>query len=312
LSFLKNNMKKLVIFLILSGLFCPWYLIAQTIPKDELIFLTSDWKGERFSDGRPKIPDSLINRAKSISIDDAWQILFEEGYTNQFAGNWKMVHDNVRVVGRALTALYMPIRPDVEKNILERGQREGRVGRHLHWPINMLTKGDVYVANNEGRIGSLMGDNLANVIYKNSGNGVIFDGFARDLEGLSNIKGFNAFVRGFSPQFLSGVILMGLNTPITIGPAIVLPGDLVIADRTGVLFIPANMAEKVIATAEFIDIKDRFSHAMIGKGKYSAGQLDAQWTNEVREDFLKWLNNQPNERKISRAQLDEFMLKRTW
>jgi regulator of RNase E activity RraA len=157
-----------------------------------------------------------------------------------------------------------------------------------------------------------MGDNLANAIYKNSGNGVVFDGFARDLEGLSIIKGFNAFVRGFSPQFLSGVILMGLNTPITIGPAIVLPGDLVIADRTGVLFIPANMAEKVIVTAEFIDIKDKFSHAMIGEGRFSAGQLDAQWNDEVREYFLKWLNNQPNERKISREQLNHFLLKRTW
>ena len=223
--------------------------MAQTIPREELIFLTSAWKGERFPDGRPRIPDDLLIRARAIGIEEAWQILTNEGYLYQYERNWKMIHQDVKVIGRALTARYMPIRPDVEKNILERGEKEGRQGRHLHWPINMLTHGDVYVADNNGRVGSLMGDNLANVIFKNSGNGVVFDGFARDIDGLAEIKGFNAFVRDFAPPFLQGVVLMGLNTPISIGTAIVLPGDLVIGGRAGVVFIPAHMAELVISTA---------------------------------------------------------------
>ena len=285
---------------------------SQTIPKEELIFLTSAWKGDRFPDGRPRLPDDILIRAKAIGVEEAWQILNNEGYLYQYERNWKMLHQDVKVIGRALTARYMPIRPDVENNILERGAKEGRLGRHLHWPINMLTQGDVYVADNAGRVGSLIGDNLANVIYKNSGNGVVFDGFARDVDGLAEIKGFNAFVRDFAPPFLQGVVLMGLNTPISIGTAIVLPGDLVIAGRAGVVFIPAHMAELVISTAEFIASKDRFGHEMIKLGIYKANQVDTQWDVPIREEYLKWLERNPNEKKITRAQLDQFMLKRTW
>jgi len=287
-------------------------VFSQTIPKEELIFLTSAWKGERFADGRPRIPDDLLNRAREIGIEEAWQILNNEGYLYQYERNWKILHEDVKVVGRALTAQFMPIRPDVEKNITDRAAKEGRAGRHLHWPINMLSQGDVYVADNKGRVGSLMGDNLGNVIYKNSGNGVVFDGFARDVDGLAEIKGFNAFVRDFAPQFLQGVVLMGLNTPITIGTAIVLPGDLVLAGRAGVVFIPAHMAELVISTAEFIASKDRFGHEMIKKGTYKANEVDTQWTDAIKAEYLKWLERNPSERKITRAQLDQFMSKRTY
>jgi len=296
--------------------FCCYFFlqqpVAQTIPREELIFLTSTWKGERFPDGRPRISDDLLRRAEAIGIEEAWQILYNEGYLYQYERNWETVHSDVKIIGRALTAQYMPLRPDVEQHILDRGKREGREGRHLHWPINMLTQGDVYVADNQGREGSLIGDNLANAIFKKSGNGVIFNGFVRDIDGLAEIDGFNAFVRGFAPQFLYGVILMGLNTPISVGKAIVLPGDLVIAGRAGVVFIPAHMAELVVSTAEFIASRDRFGHAMIAEGRFSAGQLDAQWEEDVREAYLKWLEAQPNEKKISRAELDQFLLKRTW
>lgn len=287
-------------------------IFAQALPKDELIFLTSEWKGERFADGRPRLPDELVARAKFVGIEEAWQILNNEGYLFQYDRNWKMLHDDVKVIGRALTASYLPARPDLEKNIINRAEKDGRKGRHLHWPINMLTPGDVYVADNRGRVGSLMGDNLANVIFKNSGNGVVFDGFARDVEGLEDIKGFNAFVRDFAPPFLQGVLLMGLNTPVTIGQAIVLPGDLVIAGKAGVVFIPAHMAELVISTAEFIASKDRFGHEMIKKGLYKAEQVDTQWDDQIRKAYLDWLVKNPAEKKISREQLDKFMLKRTW
>ena len=299
-----------LIFVSVFGSFST--VLGQSMPKDELIFLTSAWKGDRFEDGRPRISDELLKRAREIGIEEAWQILNNEGYLYQYERNWKILHEDVKVVGRALTAEFMPIRPDVEKNIVDRAAREGRVGRHLHWPINMLTQGDVYVADNKGRLGSLMGDNLGNVIYKNSGNGVVFDGFARDVDGLAEIKGFNAHVRDFAPQFLQGVVLMGLNTPITIGAAIVLPGDLVIAGRAGVVFIPAHMAELVVATAEFIASKDRFGHEMIKNGKYKATEVDTQWTDTIKLEYLKWLDAHPSEKKISRAQLDQFMSKRTY
>src|SRR5690606_26459347 len=173
-------------------------LYAQTIPKEELVFLTSEWQGDRFPDGRPKIPDDLLERAKKISIDDAWTVLKNEGYLNQFAGGWKMVHEDVPVVGRALTAMYMPSRPDIEKNIMERGiSKQGRKGNTNSWPIEALSKGDVYVADGFGKIGggTLMGGTLATSIFSKSGNGVIFDGSARDLGSIKEIEGFNAFVR---------------------------------------------------------------------------------------------------------------------
>lgn len=289
-------------------------IFAQTIPKEELIFLTSEWKGERFNDGRPKVSDDLVNRAKKIGIEEAWTVLKNEGFKNQFEGNWKMVNDSVKVVGRVVTASFMPSRPDVEAKIKERGKLEGRKGNTNAWPIEVLSKGDVYVADCFGKIaqGTLIGDNLGNSIFAKTGNGVIFDGAARDLAGLSDIKGFNAFVRDFDPSFLEDVVLMGLNTPIRIGRAIVMPGDLVISEREGVLFIPAHLAEKVISTAEFIALRDKFGHAMLKSGKYSPGQIDNQWTEEIKAAFLNWLDKNPGEVKMTKAQLDEFMAKRTW
>ncbi|MBD0365146.1 MAG: RraA family protein, partial [Flavisolibacter sp.] len=194
------------------------YVSAQTISKEEMIFLTSEWKGERFPDGRPKIADDLLQRARRIYIDDAWTVLKNEGYTNQFEGGWKTVNDTP-VVGRAVTAVFMPSRPDVEKRIKERGTtQQGRKGNTNSWPIDVLVKGDVYVADGFGKIGggTLMGSTLANAIYSKSGNGVIFNGASRDLQEIRNIKGFNAFVRDFHPSFLEDMVLMGLNTPMRI------------------------------------------------------------------------------------------------
>lgn len=308
-------MKRLSL-LLLAGLLVSlsYQAKAQTISKEELIFLTSEWKGERFADGRPKVPDALIERAKKIGIEEAWQILNNEGYSSQFDGNWKMAHDDVPVVGRAVTATFLPSRPDLLKNIQDRGVKNGYNGATNAWPIQVLQKGDVYVANCFGKIdgGTMIGDNLGTTIFSKTGTGVIFDAAARDLKGLSSIEGFNVYARDFHPSFLVDVVLTGLNTPTRIGGAIVLPGDLVISEREGVLFIPAHMVETVVATAEFITIRDAYSKVVLREGKYTAGQIDAEWTNEIREDFLKWLAANPSVGKMTRAELDGFMNKRTW
>ncbi|MCR9264170.1 MAG: RraA family protein [Flavobacteriaceae bacterium] len=289
-------------------------LKGQTIPKQELIFLTSEWKGERFDDGRPRIPDGLLERAKKIGIDDAWTVLNNEGYTNQFEGNWKMIHDDVPVVGRALTAMYMPSRPDVETNIKARGHAEGRKGNTNSWPIEMLSQGDVYVADGFGKIdaGTLMGATLATSIFSKSGNGVVFNGSARDLETVKELEGFNAFVRDFHPSFLEEMVTMGLNVPIRMGAAIVLPGDLVIAKQEGVLFVPAHLAEQVVATAEFVALKDVFGFEMIKTKKYTTGEIDSQWTDKIKNDFITWLKGKPELGKMTREELDKVLSKRTW
>ena len=171
---------------------------------------------------------------------------------NQFEGGWKTVNDTL-MTGPAVTAMYMPSRPDIEKNIKERGAPQGRKGNTNSWPIDILTKGDLYEADAFGKIGGdpIMGATLANSIYSKSNNGVVLHGAIRDLPEIKKIKGFNAFVRDFHPSFTEETVLMGLNTPIRIGNAIVLPGDLVVATKKGVLFIPAHMAEQVVSTAEF-------------------------------------------------------------
>jgi regulator of RNase E activity RraA len=301
------------ILLLLFSIFFSGYVSAQTMSKEELIFLTSEWKGERFPDGRPKIADTLLERAKHIMIDDAWTVLKNEGYLNQFEGNWKTVNDSP-ITGRALTALYMPGRPDVEKNVKERGARQGRKGNTNSWPIDVLTKGDIYIADAFGKIsgGSIMGATLANSIYSKSGNGVVFNGAARDLQEIKNIKGFNAFVRDFHPSFTEEMVLMGLNTPIRIGNVMVLPGDLVIAQKEGVLFVPAHLAEQVVSTGEFVIRKDQFGFEMVRAGKYSTGEIDSQWTDAIKSEFLKWLEKHPELGKMTRAEVDKVMSKRTW
>jgi len=208
----------------------------------------------------------------------------------------------------------MPSRPDIEKNIKERGWKNGFVGNTNSWPISVLQKDDVYVADCFGKIkgGTMIGDMLATSIYTKTGTGVIFDAAARDLTGISAIEGFNAYVRDFHPTFLVEVVLTGLNTPTRIGEAIVLPGDLVISDREGVLFIPAHMAEKVILTAEFMTARAEFSKAMLKEERYSSGQIDSQWTDEIKDHFLRWLKETNSDVKMTRTQLDEFMSKRTW
>ncbi len=288
-------------------------LFAQTISKEELTFLTSEWKGERFPDGRPKISDDLLVRAKNIGLDDAWQVLKVSGYVNQFESEWKTLNDET-MTGRVVTAMYMPNRPDLEKNIKERGVKQGRVGNTNTWPIAVLTKGDVYVADAFGKIngGTLVGSTLGTSIFAKSGNGVIINGAARDVPGLEEIKGFNAFVKDFHPSFMEEMLLMGLNTPIRIGHAIVMPGDLVIAAKIGVLFVPAHLAEQVVSTAEFVVRRDKFAFEVIKSGKYSGGQLDNEWSDEMKTDFIKWMEKHPEEGKMTRAELEKIMSKRTW
>jgi regulator of RNase E activity RraA len=287
---------------------------GQTISKELMTFYTSNWEGERFEDGRPKVPDEILDRLKKVSIEEAWGVLRGEGYYNQFEGGWKMLHNDIPIVGRALTALYMPNRPDVSDQIKDKGKIEGRVGPPNSWPIDALSMGDVYVADGFGKIvdGTLIGDNLGNSIYAKSGNGVVFNASSRDMDGLKEIDGFNAFVRDWHPSYLTEVMLAGLNVPIRIGAATVLPGDVVLAKPEGVIFIPAHLAEKVVTTAELVMLRDRFGHQRLKEGTYSPGQIDTRWSDEIEKDFSQWLNDHQDELPVAREQIQEILKNRTW
>ena len=305
-----NKITPLLIFLL-----CQITVYGQVEPtSQQMQFYTSEWSGERYDDGRPKVSDDLLNRLKNISIEEAWGVLRNEGFHNQFEGGWEILHENEAFVGRALTAQYMPSRPDINKKIIEQGHGEGRIGSSNSWPIDMLQKGDVYVADCFGKIvdGTLIGDNLGNSIYAKTETGVVFDAGARDIEGLAKIDGFNAFVRGWDPTYLRETMLTGINVPIRIGKAVVFPGDLVLAKKEGVIFIPPHLVEKVVITSEFISLKDKFGHKMLRDGVYTPGQIDGKWSEEIKKAFLKWIDDNEDMLPMSRKELDEYMSSRTW
>lgn len=288
--------------------FCPRVSADLiTLSRDDLLALTAKWTGERYPDGRPKVPDHLLERMGNVSIEEAWEVLKGQGYNNQFEGNWQMLHTDVTVVGRALTAVYRPSRPDYTEPIQTAGKDQGRIGASNSWPIDMLQKGDVYVADGFGKIadGTLIGDNLGNAIYAKSGNGVVFDGSVRDIEGLGEIAGFNAFVRGWHPTAIKDMVLGGVNVPIRIGGVTVLPGDVVLAKREGVIFIPAHLAERVVVTAEVVALKDRFGHQRLREGAYTPGQIDRAWTPEIKEDLLRWFEALPDKPPLTREELEK-------
>lgn len=281
---------------------------------EQIKYYTPEWTGERDAGGRPVVPRELLDRLLALSIEEAWGVLRGEGYNNQYEGGWEMIHPDQPFAGRALTVQYMPLRPDINSRIMQTGKDEGRIGASNSWPIDMLQEGDVYVADGFGKVidGTLIGDNLGNSIYSKSKTGVVFDGGARDLEGLSRIEGFNAYTRGFDPSYIMEMMVTGINVPVRIGRAIVAPGDVVLAKREGVIFIPAHLVEKVVITGEFIALRDKFGHEMLRKGVFTPGQIDTRWTEEIREAFLQWLDDNPDEIPMSREELDAYMKNRTW
>ena len=271
--------------------------LAQNLSKEQMLDLTPLWQGERFDDGRPKVTQSILERMKQVSIEEAWVVLKNEGYFNQFEGNWQPLHDDVPFVGRALTVQYLPNRPDVSDQIKKMGLAKGEIGNTNSWPIDKLAEYDVYVADGFGKIvdGTLIGDNLGNAIYAKSKTGVVFNASSRDMEGLSQIDGFNAFVKGWDPSFLKEVMLLSINYPIRIGAATVMPGDVVLAKKTGVIFIPAHLAEKVVTTSEIVRLRDLFGITRLKEGIYTPGQIDNKWSEAIEKDFAKWLEDHIDE-----------------
>ena len=285
-----------------------------TLTPEQIKGYTPEWKGERFPDGRPKVEDKWLERLKKVRLEEGWGILRNKGYQNQFEGDWMVLEPDSAMTGRVVTAQYLPLRPDVDKIIKDIGKTEKRIGATNSWPIDVLKDGDVYVADSYGKIvdGTLIGDNLGNAIYAKSHRGVIFYGSVRDAEGLQEIEGFNAWIKGYDPSYIQQMMLGGINVPIRIGRATVLPGDVVLAKKGGVIFIPAHLVEEVVLNAEFIALRDAFGHQRLKEGKYTPGQIDTQWTDEIKKDFLKWIDENPAKLPMSRAELDKFMKDRTW
>lgn len=306
-------MRNLTLTALFVAFLCP-PSFAQFIPREQIIDYTAEWTGERYPDGRPRVPDDIIERMKIVSLEQAWSVLRLKGYTNQFSGEWKIMDPDRPLVGRALTAQYWPNRPELQQRMLARGHREGQVGPMNSWPIDALQQGDVYVADGFGKIkdGTLIGDNLGNAIYTKSGTGVVFNASVRDWEGLEAIEGFNAFVKGYHPSFLVDVMLGGVNVPIRIGEALVLPGDVVLARDGGIVFIPAQFATEVVETAEVVILRDTFGIQRLREGKYTPGQIDTEWTDAIKADFFSWLEENARSLPVPESRVRQILTDRHW
>lgn len=303
-------MKKIFFLLLI-----PLCVTAQVgvFSRDDLLEYTPLWEGERFPDGRPKVSDDLLLRMKEVSIEEAWSVLKNRGYESQFEDQWVMTETDPVLVGRAVTASFMPLRPDVNDIIKAKGQKDGRIGGQNSWIIDTLVEGDVIVVDIFGKVkdGTFIGDNLANSIYvKSGGTGLVIDGGARDIEGVLPIPKFPVFNRGWDPSYLKDVMLMGINTPVRIGQVSVMPGDVVLGKREGVIFIPAHLAQEVVESSEVIRLRDQFGHQRLREKKYTPGQIDAKWTEEIEKDFTQWLKSKGDQ--LTPYQKEKVLKGRTW
>lgn len=314
--------KSFFLLLMASSFFLKSEAQSVQISKQQLIALTAEWKGERFADGRPKVPEDIIRRMKSVSVEEAWATMSNAGYRYQIAEGWEKINPDSVLVGRAVTATFMPGRPDVWKAIDSLGKKEGRRAQNV-WAVEMLTKGDVYVADQFGakRNGPTIGDNVGNAIYAKTGNGIVYDGALRDVEGLKDIGGFTSFYTSYDPSYHNPgnaqnrdltTMIVGINQPTRIRTVTVMPGDVVLGKMGVVVFVPPHLAEKVVKTSEVVRLRDMFGHQRLREGVYTAGQIDTRWADEVEKDFSKWLNEHINELPVPKAQIQELLKERTW
>lgn len=297
-------------------------IAGQQISKEELIFLTPQWKGERFDDGRPKVSDELLDRMKAVTLEEAWAVLRNENFNYQYDDQWQYINPDSVLVGRALTATFMPGRPDIHRVIDDRGHnKDGRIKSQNSWPIDLLVEGDVYVVDQFGAHvdGPTIGDNLGNSIFAKSGNGIVYDGAIRDIDGLREIGSFTSFFRTYHPSHhlnnpdgKLNTTLVGINQPTRIGMATVMPGDIVLGRDGGVIFIPPHLAERVVKTSEIVRLRDMFGHTRLREQKYTPGQIDTRWSEEIEKDFSAWLNDHIDELPVSKEQVKEYLKTRTW
>lgn len=282
--------------------------------REYIISLTPQWKGERLPDGRPFVSDDLLERLKKVVLTHAWGGLKKHKFNNQYQGNWMMVNadKNTIMTGRAVTAQYMPLRPDFGDVIRKVGLAEGHGEKALSnvWPIEMLKDGDVYVADGFAKMneGTLIGDRLANSIYSKSKRGVVFWGSVRNLQEIQKVEGFNGWILGNHPSAINEVMLTSINAPIRIGDVTVLPGDVVYASPYGTLFLPAYLVEGIVLEAEISNLRHVYGIMRNKAGDWTTGQIDSDYTPQMNKEFHDYLRGLPdNKLPMPRKELNAYL-----
>jgi regulator of RNase E activity RraA len=260
--------------------------------REDIIQLTPLWKGERFPDGRPRVPDDILRRMARVRTEEAWSVLWRHEYQFQFEGNWTRLHPDRILVGRAVTGVFVPRRPDLHDYLMEYGhEEEGRMGAMNSWVIETLVEDDVIVIDLFGKVykGTYSGANLSTAIATRTRRGQVIYGGIRDAQQIYEIDAFATFCKGMDPTPIRDVTLVGLNVPCRVGDAICMPGDVVLGTMTGVLFIPPHLAEEVVEHAERTYMRELFSHQRLREGTYNSSQMDTKWTDAIVADFEEWL-----------------------
>ena len=264
------------------------------LTPEQMVQYTREYQGERFPDGRPRVPDAILERMKGVTCEQAWGVLWGHGYHSQHQGKWVITHENPVLVGRAVTCNFIPHRPDLADVVYEEAKEQGLEGRDKHWVMDRLVQNDVLVADllDKQVGGGFFGDNLANMIHQKTGTGAVVWGGTRDLAGVLDLEDFVVFNRNWDPSTSSSygqTMIIGYNTPIVIGRAAVMAGDVVLGLREGVVFIPAHLAQEVVETSEMTRLKDQFGYQRLRAGVYTGGQIDGAWTDEITDDFHDWV-----------------------
>ncbi len=260
-------------------------------PRESLERLTRQNPFDRFPDGRPHVPDDIIERMKLVTTEEAWGVLRRNGYNYQFEGNWFRTHPERILVGRAVTAMMVPRRPDLHDLVEDMGRDEGRIGGQNSWVIDTLLPNDVMVVDMFGKIkdGTFVGDNLSTSVRARTKAGAVIDGGIRDFDGVSKLTDVAFFCRGLHPTAINDVTLAGINIPIRIGEATVLPGDVVLGTPSGVVFIPPHLAQQVVERSEDIRVRDEFGKMCLREGRYTPGEIDRTWSEAIEADYQAWL-----------------------
>ncbi|MCX6018994.1 MAG: RraA family protein [Chloroflexi bacterium] len=260
--------------------------------REQMIAMTPLNPFDRFPDGRPWVPDTWLERMKLVTTEEAWGTLHHHGYRRQFEGNWKETHPNAITVGRAVTAAFIPHRPDFHQAIQDAGVAEGRgsSGGQNAWVINSLQMHDVMVVDLFGKVkdGTMVGDNLGTAVRTRTRAGAVIDGGIRDFQGLVGLTDVNFYMRGMDPTAIADVTLLGINIPVRIGGVTVLPGDVILGTPTGVMFIPPHLVQQVVESSEDIRVRDEFGKLRIEQGRWSSGEIDSKWSDAIEADFAEW------------------------
>ncbi len=257
-------------------------------PKDTVIELTRLNPFDRFPDGRPHVPDDIIAQLQQATTEQAWGVLRKHGYNFQFEGGWFQTHPEKILVGRAVTAMMVPHRPDFHDLVQETGVRDGRIGGQNSWVIDTLVEGDVLVVDLFGKIkyGTFVGDNLSTSIESRTKRGAVLHGGIRDFQGIRELTESAFFCRGVDPTAIADVTLVGINLPIRIGEVTVLPGDIVLGTPTGVIFIPPHLAQEIAETAADTQSRDKWGKYCLSIGKYTPGEIDVPiWRDDIEADY---------------------------